>query len=1017
MEGYVAPTTQQEAALFISQQRLRQLGFKHAYDSFLRDLGQLVQAKKQSRVLIIHEEGQSSPWAKNFNSSLAEDLKKMGLNVSENPIKNWAVLENEETWDSAVFVGANTLANTSRTMPEKITSVKCSKNLNADISYLDSLIMILNAVYDNNLDLQKEANEIRNTFQNFHLHAHMKPWIQGLSEEEAGLYLSFINNWKETPEKLLLDCDNLCRQSRGHQLSGMRSTFFEPPSLEDNRVDSAKLKLLDNIPPPIKYFADRSHNNGISVIEAIENQLSQNSLCALTQQTILAGNGGVGKTQASFYYAKKHREQYPGCARYIKSDDPSTLNNSLHELAIALEDIYEGKNPSLTKKDSDIVFSLKHTLERLPKSIILFDNVENSTLLDLYLPLFKKHHIIVTSRYSNWPGYLIVSLGTLKPEEAVSFIKNIFKKQFDRDNETEDAIKELAKELGYLPLALSQAVHTMKKNTSIKDYLAEYRESQYEKKLLLDEESLPKDESSRVVFKTWSLIRKRLEQDHTETLRLLNILAYLDPDQIIFKDNLLKLFEMRRDLRTSIDVMIDYSLVDSLDEKEACDSMRVHRLLQEAIRLNQLFSTTDLEKTKFLENALDLVSSEFPYDLKDLDSIPISELLLPHALSVLHHLYNLSIKMNNIDKKRILFTEADQENIKTLLRKSDELLEKILHYYNYWKQGFGALSLANDFVISRRTVFGDESAEYAESLARLGEIEYYYAKYDLATQHLELCMKIYEKIGMESLTLDQKIKTFDAYAQLGDVDYKKGLYNSALTRYQTVIENFEDETLSSKIIELKAKTTHQMGNVCFKIAEHEKSDVEKIKKYSAAKEYYETSYQSWTTHYTPAVAQKHPQVARTTRTLGDTLLMLGIYKNNKPEIEKAYELINQSLLVQESRHGPDHPDVIKTRYSLAETTYELGKADEHKALMEKIRATPLPYENNTPNPSLISCITRIGAMYYRHGEHELGKEKLTQARDYFKLKFKENHPEIIYCDDLLKKYFPKNAHQENKLKF
>src|SRR5204862_2350670 len=86
------------------------------------------------------------------------------------------------------------------------------------------------------------------------------------------------------------------------------------------------------------------------------------------------------------------------------------------------------------------------------KWLLIFDNATDSDSVREYIPQGNAGHILVTSRNANWRGLIKpLSVQAMKSEEATAFLLN-------RTGQTDEAnASELAKELGYLPLALEQA--------------------------------------------------------------------------------------------------------------------------------------------------------------------------------------------------------------------------------------------------------------------------------------------------------------------------------------------------------------------------------------------------------------------------------------------------------------------------------------------------------------------------------------------------------------------------------
>ena len=92
---------------------------------------------------------------------------------------------------------------------------------------------------------------------------------------------------------------------------------------------------------------------------------------------------------------------------------------------------------------------MKGVLEKQKGWLLVFDNAEDPKALSAVMPQ-RGGHIIVTSRNKNWDR--TVSVDVFSKEEALCYLQKI-----SGVSGQENELKLLADELGYLPLALTQA--------------------------------------------------------------------------------------------------------------------------------------------------------------------------------------------------------------------------------------------------------------------------------------------------------------------------------------------------------------------------------------------------------------------------------------------------------------------------------------------------------------------------------------------------------------------------------
>lgn len=212
----------------------------------------------------------------------------------------------------------------------------------------------------------------------------------------------------------------------------------------------------------------------------------------------VTGLGGVGKTELARKYAEIHRGDYTDQI-WI---DASTfgIEGSLRDLAKKLwinEKDINGKNKGIQTIAEDIYKFFLNNPQRKP--LFIFDNAEGYKDIKKFLPgpSNNKPYVLITSRSKNWDteedGKIEqLELKVFSEDEAKEFII----KSLGKNNLLEEDIKALAKELGYLPLALKQATAYIKRNEglSIKEYLNEYKIEVEKTKKLLNSKKLMKSQ-------------------------------------------------------------------------------------------------------------------------------------------------------------------------------------------------------------------------------------------------------------------------------------------------------------------------------------------------------------------------------------------------------------------------------------------------------------------------------------------------------------------------------------------
>jgi tetratricopeptide (TPR) repeat protein len=158
----------------------------------------------------------------------------------------------------------------------------------------------------------------------------------------------------------------------------------------------------------------------------------------------VTGMRGVGKTQLAAAYARAKLAESWRLVAWVNAEDPTSLLSGLNAVAEAV---------SLTTGDGDTGLAVRHWLEADgDKRFIVFDNVTDPDALRPYLPAAGAARVVITSTLASAANLgTRVGVEVFTPDEAVSYL--------DDRTGLADAVgaKEVAEELGCLPLALAQA--------------------------------------------------------------------------------------------------------------------------------------------------------------------------------------------------------------------------------------------------------------------------------------------------------------------------------------------------------------------------------------------------------------------------------------------------------------------------------------------------------------------------------------------------------------------------------
>ena len=329
----------------------------------------------------------------------------------------------------------------------------------------------------------------------------------------------------------------------------------------------------------------------------------------------ICGLGGCGKSSLAFEYAWRNLERYSGGVYVINGESDELLRSSVQ--GIHGQFVYKSQ-PNKHEEAKQFDQLMTETLSWLGslrhKWLLLVDNMDQKKLSSytrkMFLGQWKNKtlgDILVTSRRS--PQALCEDLD-LRPEncleldafsvdESIEFLKKRtgLASAFEHQ---EEGVKELAQELGGLPLALEQAAaYISALKCSAQSYLEQYRE---QKSILLNRKSAKPcsevySEARLAVQTTWRLNFSYIENDETDeglgkaTSFFMKLATYLCPGEIPIEilnvgapeiDH--KYLKDRLKMPIGAEQIVDLLLRFSLFKRKSHDSLSIHRLVQETLK-------------------------------------------------------------------------------------------------------------------------------------------------------------------------------------------------------------------------------------------------------------------------------------------------------------------------------------------------------------------------------------------------------------------------------------------------
>ena len=342
----------------------------------------------------------------------------------------------------------------------------------------------------------------------------------------------------------------------------------------------------------------------------------------------LSGLGGAGKTSVAVEYVHRHLAEVAVAWQFI-AEDPAVLKAGFSELAAQL-----GARGPLDTRDP--VASVHGALAAYPRGwLLVFDNAPDPGSVTAFLPPAGRGRVLITSRDPFWPPGQVLEVPVLDPDVAAVFLGN------RTGDPAVQAARELAVELGGLPLALEQAAAYMQATGgTLAGYLASFRRRRLD--------MLARGEPTgygKTVATTWSLAFGRLESSAAGAAGLLRLLAFCAPEAVPLHLLLQPRPGLAGQVGEEVAPVLAPLMEDDLAASDAIAALRgyslitqvgggsvsVHRLVQ-AVTADQMPQVLAHE---WHQAAAALIEAAIPGDTELPETWQVCAVLLPHAQAAL----------------------------------------------------------------------------------------------------------------------------------------------------------------------------------------------------------------------------------------------------------------------------------------------------------------------------------------------------------------------------------------------
>ncbi len=671
------------------------------------------------------------------------------------------------------------------------------------------------------------------------------------------------------------------------------------------------------------------------LLEQLHTALNAEKTAAFTHPHALSGLGGVGKTQIAIEYAYRYAHKYQTVI-WMRADSAEVLTSDFAAIATLL---------NLPEKDeqaqSHRVTAVKGWFAALTRWLLVFDNVDDLSVVQDFLPVPCAGHILLTTRIRA-TGRLAHSIEVepMAEEDGAYFLLRRCKllargsARSDLSEADYTHARTIAQTLGGLPLAIDQAGAYIEETAC---GLASYHQLyQTQRQALLQwRGELAAADHLESVATTWSLSFERIQQSNVAATELLCLFAFLAPDAIpeeIITGGAAELGPTLQAvaadplaLNIAIRDLRKFSLVHRDPDAKI---LTIHRLVQLVLRDRMDRETQQL----WSKRAVQAVSRAFPG--AEFERWKQCERCLPHALACVELIQEWKMlfpeaarllqRVGNYLRERAQYAQAETFYERALAIQESTLTQEdlalaqslqdlgILYYYQGKHAQAG--SAFQRALMIREKILGAEHPDVAQSLNDLAVIYFYQRKYAQAEALYQRAILIRQQaVGLEHPNMAESL------VGLAYLYFEQGRYAEAEPLYLHALSiderhfGMEDPALGGILLNLASLYRHQG-------------------RYAEAEPLAHRAIAIW-----EQTGLEHPDVAFGLRGLGRLYVAQGQYDRAEPLYRRALGILENAL-------GPENLKVADAltdlgqlytpqgRYAQAESLYRQALAIQEKTL-------------------------------------------------------------------------------------
>jgi tetratricopeptide (TPR) repeat protein/transcriptional regulator with XRE-family HTH domain len=631
------------------------------------------------------------------------------------------------------------------------------------------------------------------------------------------------------------------------------------------------------------------------ILAALHAQMGVEQVVALTQSCALHGLGGIGKTQIALEYAYRYALEY-SAVFWIGTETLESIFSSLLQIAEVLE------LPERDDREQErVVAAVQRWLTTHQQWLLIWDNIEDLTLLARFLPPSRQGSVLLTTR-TQALGTLAqgINLAPLGQEEGTLLLLRRSKvvgveateeqvsQLAERLPEEWTAAEDLVTALGGLPLALDQAAAYIEETgCNLSSYLAYY---ECQRTRLLARRGQPGADHPQSVVTTFQLSMESVEREHRAAADILRVCALLHaeaiPEEVFAKGaahlgpEMAVLLEDPSQFDQALAVLRSLSLVQRQAESR---TFSLHRLVQAVL----LDAMTEIEREQWSRRVLNVLDAIFPevQAATEKDAREQSERLLPHAL---------------------LCLQREEKGVDACLTFAS-LTYKVAQYLRERGRYDQAEPLFRRALYLHEQTLGSEHPVIAHLLNSQAALYLRQGKYEQARTLHRRALSIQERtLGPKHLDI---ASTLNGLAHLhfrqGQYEQAEPLYKQALTIQKQVLGSKHLDVATSLVnvaIIFSAQGKYEQAEPLFQEALHIGEE---------------------------ALGREHPTVAH-------FFTNLATFYQKQGKDEQGELLYERALYIWEQTLGPEHPNLVYPLTGLAEIRTAQKKYGQAELLYERV---------------------------------------------------------------------------------